>query len=151
MDILKKEELCARLPEDVYRKLNLVDTGFSEFHFKKMVNIFYLPGMDQWLRTIITGSTRFLFSLVCFLPPNASTSSQRSSIQQKIAHQLSLDMLYLCFPEENDHSSIYVAMNNFPSIVIFMARQDKKSCQGKNKKSILDYDTCCCLSVANYF
>jgi hypothetical protein len=51
MNILKNEELCACLSEDDYRKLNLLDTGFLEFHFKKMKDIFNLPGMDQWTRT----------------------------------------------------------------------------------------------------
>jgi hypothetical protein len=63
-------------------------------------------------------------------------------------------MLHLCFPEKDDHSSINVAMNNFPCIAIFMACNDKKSWKRKlpKTKSIFDYsETCCCLAVANYF
>jgi hypothetical protein len=154
MNISKTEYPCARLSPDVYKKLNLVDTGFSEFHFNKMKEMKNLPGMDLWPRTIEGVQTKFLFSLVCFLPPTASTSSQRQSMHHSLAHKLSVDMLHLCFPEKDDHSSINTAMNNFPCIAIFMALKDKKSRKRKlpKTKSIFDYsETCCCLAVANYF
>lgn len=131
MNISKTEYPCARLSHDVYKKLNLVDTGFSEFHFNKMKEMKNLPGMDLWPRTIEGVQTKFLFSLVCFLPPTASTSSQRQSNQHALAHKLSLGMLHLCFPEKDDQSSIEIAMNNFPCIAIFMAHKDKKSWKQK--------------------
>ena len=70
MNIPKKEVLSARPMDDVNKKLNLVDSGFSEFYFKEMVDIVNLPGMDQWPKTLETFSTKFLFSLVSFSSPN---------------------------------------------------------------------------------
>jgi hypothetical protein len=157
MNIPKKEVLSARLMDDVYKKLNLVDSGFSEFYFKEMVDIVNVPGMDQWPTTLETFSTKFLFSLVCFSPPNAKGSSQlRPLMRHQLAHQLSLGMLNHCFPEKNDRSSIKIAMDNFPSIAIFMSplrglKQKKRNQKFHKTKSILDYECTSCLAVLNYF
>ena len=122
MNIPKKEVLSACLMDDVNKKLNLVDSGFSKFYFKEMVDIVNLPGMDQWPKTFETFSTKFLFSLVSFSPPNKGVSSQlRPMMRHQLAHKLSLEMLHHCFPEKKDRSSITIAMDNLPSLAIFMA------------------------------
>jgi hypothetical protein len=122
MNIPKKEVLSARLTDDVNKKLNLVNSQFSEFHFKEMVEIVNTPGMDKWPKTLDAFTTKFLFSLVSFSPPNKGVSSQlRPLLRHQSAHKLSLGMLHHCFPEKKDRSSITIAMDNFPSIAIFMA------------------------------
>ena len=117
MDDSAREALCARLTgtvstmsaKDVYNKLNLVDTPFSEFHFKDMVAIFHLDGMEQWpsmlkdlrsTKQISNSPPPTCFSLVCFKPPAAVTSSPLSPTDEtaderkvRIAHDKAREML----------------------------------------------------------
>ena len=158
MNIPKKEVLSARLMDDVNKKLNLVDSGFSEFYFKEMVDIVNLPGMDQWPKTLETSSNKFLFSLVSFSSPNRKVCSKMTpSTRHQLAHKLSLEMLHHCFPEKKDRSSITIAMNNFPSLAIFMAplvssKQKKRNQKPRKTKitSIFDHESTSCLAVLNY-
>lgn len=154
MNIPKKKGLSARLKDDVYKKLNLVDSVYSEFHFNEMVDIFHLPGMEDRPTLLQSNSTKFLFSLVCFSPPNQKgLLKERPSKNHLSAHKLSLALLYHCFSEPKDRSSIRVAMDNFPSIAIFMAlipkEQKTKHCKSK-PSSIFEHKSTSCLSVLNF-
>jgi hypothetical protein len=101
MNIPKKDALSASLMDDVNKKLNLVDSGFSKFYVKEMVDIVNLPGMDQWPKTLETFSTKFLFLLVFFSSPNKKESSKLSPLMRhQLAHKLSLGMLHHCFPKK---------------------------------------------------
>jgi hypothetical protein len=66
-------------------------------------------------------------------------------------------MLLSSFDSKEDHDCIDVAMNNFPTIAIFMTQagdQDVKRKPRRHRKSILDVkDTSLlhCLAAANYF
>ena len=68
MNIPKKEVLSARLVDDVNKKLNPDEFHFSEFYFNEMVDIFKLPGMDQWPKTLETSLNKFLTRWFPFLP-----------------------------------------------------------------------------------
>ena len=159
MNIPKKEVLYARLADDVNKKLNPDEFHFSEFYFNEMVDMFKLPGMDQWPKTLETSLNKFLFSLVSFYSPNRKVSSKLSpSTRHEKAHQLSLGMLHHCFPEKKDRSSITTAMDNFPSLAIFMAplvssKQKKINQKPRKTKitSIFDHESTSYLAVLNYF
>ena len=104
MNIPKKEVLSARLANHVNKKLNPDDPDefhFSEFYFNEMVDIFNLPGIDQWPKTLENSSNKFLFSLVSFSSPNRKGCSKMTpSLRHQSAHKLSLEMLHHCFPEK---------------------------------------------------
>jgi len=101
MNIPKKEVLSARLADDVNKKLIPDEFHFSEFYFNEMVDIFKLPGMDQWPKTLETSLNKFLFSLVSFSSPNRKVCSKMTpSRRHQSAHKLSLEMLHHCFPEK---------------------------------------------------
>jgi hypothetical protein len=68
MELQNKEVLCARLPDSVYKKLNLVDTVISEFFYKEMQDLLPNNMMNTWPLTQ-HDSPPLLFSLVCFTPP----------------------------------------------------------------------------------
>lgn len=71
MNIPKKEVLSARLADDVNKKLNPDDPDefhFSEFYFNEMVDIFNLPGIDQWPKTLIILQISFCSHWFPFLP-----------------------------------------------------------------------------------
>jgi len=155
MNIPKKEVLSARLANDVNKKLNPDDPDefhFSEFYFNEMVDIFNLPGMDQWPKTLENPSNKFLFSLVSFSSPNRKVCSKMTpSLRHQSAHKLSLEMLHHCFPEKKDRSSITTAMDNFPSLSIFMSPKRNQKPRKNKIASILDHECTTCLAVLNYF
>jgi hypothetical protein len=76
-------KLCVSFTADVlkmfseifYNKFNLIGTNvYSEFYFKELMEIFHLPGMDQWPDMVSNAqvakeedsSPKICFSLVCF-------------------------------------------------------------------------------------
>jgi hypothetical protein len=105
-------------------------------------------------------------SLVCFRPPGAEyIKSAPPSIKKrvKLALTKARDMVLSCFETKEDHKCIKVAMDNYPSIVIFMCpvvdpKQEMKRQRGNNKdqgcKSILDVKeplSLHCLAAVNYY
>jgi hypothetical protein len=65
-------------------------------------------------------------------------------------------MFFDCFPSADDHECIHIAMDNYPTIAIFMSQQQgkKKRAQQKNdgkQKSILDDNGASCFAAVNYF
>jgi hypothetical protein len=169
MEWLQSGNLCARLtanvsslsPEEFYEKFNLVNSTYSEFHFKDMLEIFHLPGMDQWPNTTEETTPDLQFSLICFFPPSGPTPS-RPSLNDKriaIAHSLASDIICSCFESKEDHESINAAMAIFPMLAIFMSGvveqgKKKKASKKTQLKSILDAKdstTIKCLAAVNYF
>ena len=73
------------------------------------------------------------------------------SLRHQSAHKLSLDMLHHCFPEKKDRSSIMMAMDNFPSLAIFMSPKRNQKPRKTKITSILDHESTSCLAVLNYF
>jgi hypothetical protein len=35
-------------PQEFYKQFKLINSTYSEFHFKDLVEIFHLPGMEKW-------------------------------------------------------------------------------------------------------
>ena len=82
----ESEKLCARLTESVgdrpvdvfYQEFNLEKpTVFAEFYFKEMMQIYHLPGMEDWPNVMSRHSAtskqegsrpppKLYLSLVCF-------------------------------------------------------------------------------------
>jgi hypothetical protein len=176
------EKLCARLTESVgdrpvdvfYKEFNLErPTVFAEFYFKEMMQIYHFSGMQDWPKlmnahapTNKQGSKsppKMYLSLVCFRPPGASSfNAAPASIKKKVklAHTKARDMVSSCFETEEDHLCIKVAMDNYPTIAIFMCQSvqhELKRNRGKNKqvrKSILDVkdpSSLHCLAAVNYY
>jgi hypothetical protein len=143
MEWLQSGNLCARLtanvsslsPEEFYEKFNLINSTYSEFHFKDMLEIFHLPGMEQWPNTTEETTPDLRFSLICFFPPSSSPTPSWPSLNEKriaIAHSLASDMICSCFESKEDHESINAAMAIFPTLAIFMSGVVE---QGKKKKA----------------
>ena len=183
----ESEKLCARLTESVgdrpvdvfYQELNLdKGTVFAEIYFKEMMQIYHLPGMEVWPNVMSRHSAtskqegsgpppKLYLSLVCFWPPGAASSSfntASASIKHrvKLAHMKAHDMVSSCFETKEDRNCIKVAMDNYPTIAIFMCpvldqKQDMKR-KRNNKdqvcKSILDVkdpSSLHCLAAVNYY
>lgn len=156
-----------------YKKFLLVDTPYTEFHFKDMLEIFNLQGMDQWVEMYIN-PTKLMkepevqpppicFSLVIFQPPTqAPLSSRQSATERRIsaAHAMASEMIRSTFDSKEDHESINESMANFPTMAIFMSQVCKQDKKNKNKpknqgKSIFDLKDISsrihCLAAVNYF
>jgi hypothetical protein len=87
----ESEKRWARLSESVgdrpadvfYQEFNLGgSTVFSKFYFKEMMQIYHLPGMEEWPTVInVHPATnkqgrpppKVYLSLVCFKPPGANS------------------------------------------------------------------------------
>ncbi|MCK7580961.1 MAG: hypothetical protein MZV65_38675 [Chromatiales bacterium] len=169
MEWLQSGNLCARLtanvsslsPEEFYEKFNLINSTYSEFHFKDMLEIFHLPGMDQWPNTMEETTPDLQFSLICFFPPSVPAPSWPSLNEKRIAiaHSLASDMICSSFESKEDHESINAAMAIFPTLAIFMSvvveqGKKKKASKKTQLKSILDAKdstTIKCLAAVNYF
>ena len=69
-------------------------------------------------------------------------------------------MVQDCFLLEEDHESICVAMENYPTMAIFMSRDDRvdtnkrkraRNSNNEKGKSILNTKDASCLAAVNYF
>jgi hypothetical protein len=86
-----------------------------------------------------------------------NTEESRDNNFVRIAHEKATQMVFPCF-NQVDHHSIQMAMENYPTLAIFMS---KFSCKAKMKwsrtgkkaqrKSILDDKDVSCLAAVNYF
>jgi hypothetical protein len=164
----EREKLCAKLtgpvadvPADVfYKQFNLDGHSFSEYYLKDMMRIFYYQGMEQWPKTLPppkgSRDTQILMSLVCFMP-TARMSREDSRVKNLVckAHEKASQMVISCFDLEEDHSCIQKAMDNYPTLAIFMSTIDssKHSHTGRKpqRKSILDDKHVSCLAAVTYF
>ena len=158
MDFLKSEMLCARLTKDVWDRLTLRKTKYSEFFFKEMVEILPLPGIERWPETIQSaGDSRqqlpLLFSLVIINPHDDATTATPSQSQKLAAKakKAALKMYVSSFESTSDHASITSAVNNFKTIGIFMCRVEKIKKGSKKGRSIFDYNNTSCLAAVTYF
>ena len=141
-----------RPADEFYQEFNLVrPTVFAEFYFKEMMQIYHLPGMETWPETMKRHGTtnnhgsrpppKCYMSMVCFRPPGAdSFKAAPGSIKRKVklAHSKAREMILSCFETKEDHKCIKVAMDNYPSIAIFMCpvvdpKQEMKRQRGNNK------------------
>ena len=161
----ESEKLCARLTgtvankaaDEFYDEFNLERKAvFAKFFFRDMMQIYHLPGMEDWPKVLITPSAtnkqgrpppKIYLSLVCFRPPGheffkAADASIKKRV--KLAHAKARDMVTSCFEAKEDRQSIQFAMHNYPTIAIFMCQeQELKRTRPNNKKnqfrkSILD-------------
>ena len=112
------------------------------------MEIFYLPGMERWPELLSPEVTKkkklppMLLSMVCFSPPDSSillkspTNTERAAIASSKARA----MLQATFGNPDDHKSIHVAFDHFPTIAIFMAQvpEDGFKKRKNQRKSILD-------------
>jgi len=166
----ESEELCAKLtgvvadlPADqFYNQFNLDGHSFSEYYFKDMLRIFHLPAMDNWPKTLnnaVGKNTKMHFSLICFLPMRNSQEGTRISNLVHTACTKVTEMFFDCFPSPEDHKCIHMAMDNYPTIAIFMSKVSSHQGQKKRarhnndgkQKSILDDNSASCLAAVNYF
>ena len=140
----ESEELCAKLtgvvagvPADqFYRQFNLDGHSFSEYYFKDMLSIFHLPPMDNWPRTLPSDgrkTAKMRFSLICFSPIGNGPEGSRISNLVSIARSKVTDMFLDCFPTPADHDCINMAMENYPTIAIFISKVWSQ--QGKKKRA----------------
>jgi hypothetical protein len=60
-EIHRNELLCTHLLETVYNQLNLVDTPFSKFFYKDMVDMVNLPGISDRPKMIASVTTQLFF------------------------------------------------------------------------------------------
>ena len=163
MDDILIEKLCARLTgkvankhaKDFYEEFNLSTSSYSEYYFKEMKEIFHLPVMDSWPELITCQEDKPLpmyFSMVCFSPPVPKPSPNGTRICT--ASRMAREVLCSSFVADEDHACINVAMDNYPTIAIFMAQvPDRGLKKRKKRKSILDVkDTSSlhCLAAVNY-
>ena len=126
-----------------------------------MMRIFYYQGMEHWPKTLPPpmGSLdiQILISLVCFLP-TARMSRQDSRVKTLVcqAHKKASQMVLSCFKQEEDLCCIQKAIDNYPTLAIFMSKKidsSKRSCTGNKaqRKSILDEKHVSCLAAVTYF
>jgi hypothetical protein len=148
-------------PKKSFRKSLTSSTLPTEFHFKDMLEIFHLPGMNQWPNTTKETTPDLQFFLICFFPPGVPAPSQPSLNEKRIAiaHSLASDMFHSCIESKEDHKGINAAMAIFLALAILMSvvveQGKKKKASKKTKlKSILnaeDSTTIKCLAAVNYF
>jgi len=136
----ESEKLCACLTgtvankaaDEFYDEFNLERKAvFAEFFFRDMMQIYHLPGMEDWPKVLITPSAtnkqgrpppKIYLSLVCFRPPGheffkAADASIKKRV--KLAHTKAPDMVTSCFEAKADRQCIKFAMHNYPTIAIF--------------------------------
>jgi hypothetical protein len=138
MEVVESKVLCAplskgpvaKMPADkFYNEFNLHGTCFAEYYFKEMQGIFHFPAVDDWPKMLsYSGPNKdtrppISLSLVCFMPPNCG-SPQSQVLQDRVAlaHEKAREMVCASFSESDDHTSIHVAMNNYPTIALFMTQ-----------------------------
>ena len=161
----KLSGLVANVPVDqFYKEFNLDDGHlFSEYYFNDMKRIFHMQGMDLWPKTLDTPDAKMIrlhFSLVCFMPPKFFPKRTKHGHLAGYAHDKSVFMMKDCFDQVDNHNSISMAMENYPTMAIFMSKVDgndttkKKRAQtngNRKKRSILDTKNASCLAAVNYF
>ena len=162
-EFLSKNPITVEMTEDeFYNEFNLSTSSYSEFNFKEMKEIFHLPVMDTWPELITRQEDKPLpmyFSMVCFSPPDPKTSPNGKRICT--ASRMACKVLCSSFVADEDHACINMAMDNYPTIAIFMCQdlsQEKMHRIHKLKpplrKSMLDLDdqsSLHCLAAVNYF
>ena len=142
----EREKLCAKLTgvvadvpaDDFYNQFNLDGHSFSEYYFKDMKRIFHLEGMDHWPTTLNTADRskmQIQLSLVCFSPIAAPTDNSREAYLVSSAKEKVVKMFLSCFHLQVDHECINLAVDNYPTLSIFMSNIDrnKRSHSGKKK------------------
>ena len=122
--------------DEFYNRFNLDGHSFSEYYFKDMQRIFHLEGMDHWPTTLNGSKMQIQLSLVCFSPIAAPTDNSREAYLVSTAKEKVVKMFLSCFHLQVDHECIQLAMDNYPTLSIFMSiiDRDKRSCSGKNKQ-----------------
>ena len=132
----ESDELCGKLSglvanvpvDQFYKEFNLDDGHlFSEYYFNDMKRIFHMQGMDLWPKTLDTPDAKMIrlhFSLVCFMPPKFFPKQTKHGHLAGYAHAKAVLMMKDCFDQVEDHNSISVAMENYPTMVIFMSKVD---------------------------
>ena len=122
--------------DEFYNQFNLDGHSFSEYYFKDMQRIFHLEGMDHWPTTLNGSKMQIQLSLVCFSPIAAPTGNSREAYLVSSAKEKAVKMFLSCFHLQVDHECIQLAMDNYPTLSIFMSiiDRDKRSCSGKNKQ-----------------
>jgi hypothetical protein len=167
------DRLCAQLTgtvankaaDEFYQEFNLISSAFSEYYLKEMMEIFYLPGMERWPELLSPEVTKkkklppMLLSMVCFSPPASSIllNSPTNSRRAEIASSKAREMLQSTFVSKHDHECIDVALDNFPTIAIFMAQVPEdglKKRKNKNKRKsicdVKDNSSLHCIAAVNY-
>ena len=141
--------------EDFYKLFNLEECDYMEFPFKEMNNIFYLEQMTQWAAPLEGSKGKvhdYVITLVSFKPKEHTDDKDKRVIARiELAHEKVREM----FKEK-----INVCMKTFPTMAIFLSKQQKSnrnkkmlpSKEKKEKGSIFDTASrqVYCLSAVNY-
>jgi hypothetical protein len=143
----EREKLCAKLTGFVadvpahafYEQFNLDGHSFSEYYLKDMMRIFYYQGMEHWPKTLPppmgSPDIQILISLVCFLL-TARMSRQDSRVKTLVcqAHKKASQMVLSCFKLEEDLCCIWKAIDNYPTLAIFMSKKINSSKRSRTGK-----------------
>ena len=135
----KLSGFVANVPVDqFYKEFNLDDGHlFSEYYFNDMKRIFHMQGMDLWPKTLDDTPDgkriQLHFSLLCFMPPRFFLKQTKHRNLAGGAHAKAVTMVKDCFVQEEDHNSISVAMENYPTMAIFMSKIDGNDTTKKNR------------------
>jgi hypothetical protein len=168
MDDALSEKLCARLTgtiakksaDNFYKDFLLHNNSICEYHFNEMKQIVSFPAMDEWRKTLVTGENTkeqsdILLSLVCFQKADVPSPQRLPTKRLVTAHDKACHLFHTTFHSEADNKCIDVAMSNFPTMAIFMAREADVKKRKNQRKSVLDVrDTdkqLHCLAAVNYF
>ena len=135
--------------EEFYNEFNLVNSDYAQFSFTEMKNIFPLDGMDQWPKLLDPNDSLVCkLSLVSFMP-SAKTNHEIEYTKVK-------ELFQSVFVSKQDHLSVKQAMENMPTMALFLEtstkNSDRQTRQARKEKASTEMVTSlCCLAAVNYF
>jgi len=132
-----------------YEEFNLVNGKHARYSFNDMKAIFHLDGMDQWPKTFEQKDSLVNSLYLVSFMPSASTSYE-------MEYTLVKSLFHSVFLFKMDHESVDVAMENTPTMALFIDTTKQERRKKKTRQSSLDdastiTDQHYCLAAVNYF
>ena len=131
--------------QDFYDDFNLVNGDYAKYSFSDMKKIFHLDGMENWAKTL-GGNDSLVgnLSLVLFMPSALPNHPMEYAMVKSLFHSV--------FVNQHDHEVVELAMENMPTMALFIEASRENSCKKQTRqatleKSMTETDKAYCLKL----